>query len=108
MVAQLFFAQFQQRLRRVRDLEQVPRRGIHADVSGLRRVNHRDQQLEWRGICKLGGGVRVGGLEAHEDFAAYGGVHGIFVNVGWVHVSDEFGCDINIAHNEDNELSSDL
>ena len=27
-----------------------------------------------------------------------------------VHVSDEFGCDINIAHNEDNEdneLSSD-
>ena len=24
-----------------------------------------------------------------------------------VHVSDEFGCDINIAHNEDHELSSD-
>jgi hypothetical protein len=24
-----------------------------------------------------------------------------------VHVSDQFGCDINITHNEDNELSSD-
>jgi hypothetical protein len=24
-----------------------------------------------------------------------------------VHVSDEFGCDINIAHNEDNDLSGD-
>ena len=24
-----------------------------------------------------------------------------------VHVSNEFGCDINIAHNEDNELSTD-
>ncbi len=77
VLAQFFLAEREDFLGRVGDREQVPRRGIHADIGGLRRQHHRDQQLERRLVFQLGGGVRVGRLQAQKDFAAFGGVHGV-------------------------------
>src|SRR3569623_664084 len=64
-------AQLQQRRRRIGDLKQFFGGLVHALVGGLRRQDHRDQQLKGRAVTELGGRMRDGGLEAFEQLSAF-------------------------------------
>src|SRR5690606_17270854 len=48
---------------------------VDAHIGGLRRKHYRNQQFERRVVAQFGGGFRVGGLQAAENFGAFLFVH---------------------------------
>ncbi|MCY1535937.1 hypothetical protein D9M68_713660 [compost metagenome] len=76
VVRQARFAQRQQALRRAMLREELARGDVDRFIGGLRRQQHRDQQLERRVVFEFGGGMGIGRLQAGEDLLAFGGVHG--------------------------------
>ncbi len=54
-------------LRRVGDRKQAPRRLVDADIGGLRRQQHRGQQLEHAGVFELGRRLRIGRAQRREE-----------------------------------------
>ena len=70
-----FHPQREDGLRRAGDRVELSRGGVHAHIGGLRRQDHRDQQLEHRIVFELGGGGRHDGGEAMHGLAAGGRVH---------------------------------
>ncbi|MCY1294272.1 hypothetical protein D9M70_435630 [compost metagenome] len=73
--AQPGLAEVQHLLRRVRDREQPARGLVDADVGGLRRQQHGDQQLERRTVFQFSGRGRVDFAQRLENGTALGGVH---------------------------------
>ncbi len=74
-LTQPVFAEVEQRLRGVGHGEQRPGGLVHADIGGLSRKRHRDQQLEGRAVFQLGARLGVGGGEALEQGLDLGGFH---------------------------------
>jgi len=69
-------AQRVDRLRRVGDRVELGRGLVDADIGGLRRKDHCDQQLEGRAVGQLGLGLGVVLVEATKDFPAFFSIHG--------------------------------
>jgi hypothetical protein len=70
VVAQAFLAEREDLRRGAGAREQAPGGLVDADIGGLRRKHHGDQQLERRGVLQLRLRLRVQLAQAAEDFAA--------------------------------------
>src|SRR5690606_21777760 len=63
--------------------EEAARGQVDRFVGGLGGQDDGDQQLEGAVVFQLRGGLGIGGLEAAEDFVAFGGVHGVIQLPAW-------------------------
>ncbi len=88
-----FFAEREDRGRRIRDRVELSRRGVDALVSGVRREHYGDEQLEGRRILELRDGLGIRFLQAAVDRADAGWGHvrrGVF-GEGWGGVAGAAG-----------------
>jgi hypothetical protein len=63
---QLVQAEVEDLLRRIRDRVQLARGLVDADVGGLRRQQHGDQQFKWRGVFEFGFGLGLAARQARK------------------------------------------
>ena len=61
------FAKIKDGLRRVGDGKQPSRGLVDADIGGLSREDHGNEQFEWRGVDELGGGPGVVLAKTREE-----------------------------------------
>lgn len=66
MALETFFAEIEDSLRGIGDREQATSGLVDADIGGLGREDHGNEQFEWRGVDELGGGPGVVIAKARE------------------------------------------